>query len=59
MADAILKSGIICIEVPLNSPDALRSIKMLSDNYAQRALIGAGTVLSTDDVDNVAESGGK
>lgn len=56
---AILDAGIDRIEVPLNSPDPFESIKLMVDAYGDKALIGAGTVLSTDDVGRVAQAGGK
>ena len=43
--DAIYESGIRIIEVPLNSPDPLRSIERLSGKFGERMLVGAGTVL--------------
>jgi len=55
---ALLDAGITMIEVPLNSPDALRSIGDAAKAFAGRGSIGAGTVLSTADVDNVADAGG-
>lgn len=59
VGDALLSAGITTIEVPLNSPDALESVKLLSETFGVRALIGAGTVLTVDDVANVAKVGGK
>jgi 2-dehydro-3-deoxyphosphogalactonate aldolase len=55
---ALLDAGITMIEVPLNSPDALRSIGDAAKAFAGHGTIGAGTVLSTADVDNVADAGG-
>ena len=55
----ILDAGIDRIEVPLNSPDPFDSIKAMVDAYGNKALIGAGTVLSSDDVGRVAQAGGK
>jgi 2-dehydro-3-deoxyphosphogalactonate aldolase len=55
----ILDAGIDRIEVPLNSPDPFDSIKAMVDAYGDKALIGAGTVLSSDDVGRVAQAGGK
>lgn len=59
MAAALIDAGITKIEVPLNSPDPFDSIKSMVDAHGQKALIGAGTVLSTDDVGRVAQAGGK
>lgn len=56
---AILDAGIDRIEVPLNSPDPFASIQAMVDAFGDKALIGAGTVLSTDDVGRVAQVGGK
>ena len=56
---ALIDAGITKIEVPLNSPDPFDSIKRMVDAHGDDALIGAGTVLSTDDVGRVAQVGGK
>ncbi len=56
---ALIDAGITKIEVPLNSPTPFESIKRMVDAHGNDALIGAGTVLSTDDVGRVAQVGGK
>lgn len=58
VARAIIDAGIRIIEVPLNSPDPLRSIERLSAKFGDRALIGAGTVLMAEEVPNVRAAGG-
>ena len=59
IGDAIYESGIRIIEVPLNSPDPLRSIELLSARFGDKVLVGAGTVLSADQVNQVKDSGGR
>ncbi|MEI8624796.1 hypothetical protein P4S67_11200 [Pseudoalteromonas sp. B137] len=58
-AKVLIDIGYRVIEVPLNSPDALKSIKLLSDKYADIAIIGAGTVVTKDEVDQVIKAGGR
>jgi 2-dehydro-3-deoxyphosphogalactonate aldolase len=59
VCDALVRAGITMIEVPLNSPEALRSIEDAVQVFDGRALVGAGTVLSRADVDAVADAGGR
>ncbi|HUA80625.1 MAG TPA: 2-dehydro-3-deoxy-6-phosphogalactonate aldolase [Dyella sp.] len=47
------------IEVPMNSPEPLDSIRLLSEELGQRCLIGAGTVLQVDHVAQIAAAGGR
>ncbi|MGV1751253.1 2-dehydro-3-deoxy-6-phosphogalactonate aldolase [Agrobacterium sp. CG674] len=56
---ALLESGLRAIEIPLNSPDAFRSIEMAVKLAPQDALIGAGTVLTVEDVAKLDAVGGK
>lgn len=55
---ALADAGITLIEVPLNSPEPLESISRAAKALGGRAEIGAGTVLTPEDVDAVAEAGG-
>lgn len=56
---ALLESGLRAIEIPLNSPDAFRSIEIAAKLAPADALIGAGTVLTVDDVAKLDAAGGK
>ena len=57
VAEVLVDAGIVMIEVPLNSPDACTSIQVLAKRYQKKALIGAGTVLSVDEVIAVRKAG--
>ncbi|HEV2569092.1 2-dehydro-3-deoxy-6-phosphogalactonate aldolase [Sphingomonas sp.] len=59
IGEAILSAGIRIVEVPLNSPDPLASIERLAKRFGDRALIGAGTVLDPNQVQRVADVGGR
>ena len=59
VGEALWGAGIRIIEVPLNSPDPLASIRRLSERLGERALVGAGTVLKVEEVARVKEAGGR
>lgn len=59
VCDALLDAGFRTIEVPLNSPQAVESIGLAARHAGDRALIGAGTVLSPTNVIEVAAAGGR
>jgi 2-dehydro-3-deoxyphosphogalactonate aldolase len=54
----LARAGFSLIEVPLNSPKPIDSIRAAAMALQGRALVGAGTVLSEDEVDAVAKAGG-
>lgn len=55
---ALSSAGMRLIEVPLNSPEPFKSIAILAQAFPQ-ALIGAGTVLTVDEVRQVQAAGGQ
>jgi 2-dehydro-3-deoxyphosphogalactonate aldolase len=55
---ALVEAGITMIEVPLNSPNAVDSIGRAAEALGERAEIGAGTVLTPEDVRAVHGAGG-
>ena len=58
IAQAIFDGGLRAVEVPLNSPSPLESIHLIAEAFAGRMAVGAGTVLSAEDVDAVSNVGG-
>ena len=58
VCDALYEAGIRLLEIPLNSPDAVKSIAIASEHCKERMAIGAGTVLTVEDVNNVHKAGG-
>lgn len=56
---ALVDEGYDAIEIPANSPAWARSVRVAVDAFGDRALIGAGTVLTTADVDALVAAGGR
>lgn len=56
---ALFERGIRGIEVPMNSPDALESVRRVSRSLGESCLCGAGTVLDAAQVDAVHAAGAK
>jgi 2-dehydro-3-deoxyphosphogalactonate aldolase len=59
IGQALIAAGFVAIEVPLNSPEPLASIAHLAAAFGDRALIGAGTVLTAEQIEQVAAAGGR
>ena len=58
ICDALYEGGIRLLEIPLNSPNAIESIAIAARHCAGRQLVGAGTVLTVEDVNAVSKAGG-
>jgi 2-dehydro-3-deoxyphosphogalactonate aldolase len=56
---ALLAEGLTILEVPLNSPNPLESIRRLHQAFGERALVGAGTVTQEDEVAAITRAGAK
>ncbi|MEQ1769066.1 MAG: 2-dehydro-3-deoxy-6-phosphogalactonate aldolase [Devosia sp.] len=59
VCSTLAAAGITMIEVPLNSPEPFKSISAAAKALAGRAIVGAGTVLTVADVDQVKAAGGE
>lgn len=58
MVAAMIEGGLTAVEVTLNSPDALIKIAKLVALFGARCAVGAGTVLTPHEVNQVADAGG-
>jgi 2-dehydro-3-deoxyphosphogalactonate aldolase len=56
---ALFDAGIRAIEVPFNSPDPLKSLRLLSDKFGDTCICGAGTVLTAEQVQQTYDAGGR
>ncbi|MFN3559968.1 MAG: 2-dehydro-3-deoxy-6-phosphogalactonate aldolase [Brevundimonas sp.] len=59
VGEALLSAGFTCLEVPLNSPRPLDSIRLLREALGDRAIVGAGTVMTPEAVREVVAAGGQ
>lgn len=59
IGEALVEGGIRIIEIPLNSPDPIDSIRRLNARMEGRAIVGAGTVLQVEQVEQVRAAGGQ
>ena len=58
VCDVLLEKGIKILEVPLNSPNAFESIAIAVKHCGDKQMVGAGTVLTVEDVRGVKAAGG-
>lgn len=58
VVSVLIESGIRLIEVPLNSPQPFQSIEKICTHHEGKAIFGAGTVLSAEQVDRLKDVGG-
>lgn len=59
VSDALVGAGFTFLEVTLNSPNWADSIRAIDARHGSNIALGAGTVLTPEDVDLVQEAGGK
>ena len=59
IGEALYAQGVRAMEVPLNSPEPLESIRRLAIRFKDQMMVGAGTVLSLADVDAIKAAGGQ
>ncbi len=59
VSQTLYDAGIRVVEVPLNSPEPFASIEKLSIAFADKMIVGAGTVLTVQDVNVLKAHGGQ
>ena len=58
ICDRLFAAGIRLLEIPLNSPEPFKSIALAAEHCEGRQLVGAGTVLTPEDVLKVRDAKG-
>ena len=58
-AEALLLGGVSVLEITLTVPDAISVIALLNERFGERALIGAGTVLSAEQANACLDAGAR
>lgn len=56
---AVIEAGFDAVEIPLNSPQWEKSLPAIIDTWGDKALIGAGTVLKPEQVDQLHRMGAR
>jgi 2-dehydro-3-deoxyphosphogalactonate aldolase len=59
VGEQLYSAGFRVLEVPLNSPDPIESIKKLRQALAMDCVVGAGTVYRPEQVEKVRAAGGQ
>jgi 2-dehydro-3-deoxyphosphogalactonate aldolase len=59
IAESLTDAGFAIIEVPLNSPRPIESVRRIHARFGDELLVGAGTVMSPTQVREVADAGGR
>lgn len=59
VGDALVEAGFRVLEVPLNSPRPLDSIRILAGRFEGRALVGAGTIVTPEGARDTVQAGGR
>ena len=59
VAELLFEEGFRIVEIPLNSPDPLKSIEQVARALGTKMVVGAGTVVDVEDVTRVTNIGGK
>lgn len=50
VAEVLVSTGIRAIEIPFNSPEPLKSIEILANNFSKEILVGCGTVVNVEEL---------
>lgn len=59
VGEALVRAGLTLIEVPLDAPEALRSVATLAEVAGDRALVGAGGITQASQLDGLLDAGGR
>lgn len=59
IVESLAAGGVTAVEVTMNSPDALASIRRIAAHFGDRVAVGAGTVLQPGEVERAGDAGAR
>ena len=57
MVEALIKGGVLGIEITYSTPDAESVVKTLSEKFGDRIVLGMGTLTKTDQAESAKDAG--
>jgi 2-dehydro-3-deoxyphosphogluconate aldolase/(4S)-4-hydroxy-2-oxoglutarate aldolase len=59
MAEALIKGGVYGIEITFTTPRASEVVRILNESYGSQILLGMGTLITVDNIEQAVEAGAR